>query len=147
MTFNTSRPDQTSPGPTPRPPRSGHGCGRWASSRRHRLARSFSPWVPEPSTRFRTRWAGRPTSTPARLTLVLAWVLAECLRHRRPVWPPVPCLLEACLLAAAEPLPPRPELEHQQLRPRADALRCLLHREETPNLERLNRGVEARSSE
>jgi hypothetical protein len=35
------------------------------------------------------------------------------------------------------------ELEHQQLRRRADVFRRLLHREETPNLERLNRGVDA----
>jgi len=74
------------------------------------------------------------------LTLVLAWVLAERLRPRRPVWPPVPCLPEVCLLAAV-PLPL--ELEHQQPRRRADVFRRLLHREETPNLERLNRGVDA----
>jgi hypothetical protein len=35
------------------------------------------------------------------------------------------------------------ELEHQQPRRRADVFRRLLHREETPNLERLNRGVDA----
>ncbi len=79
--------------------------------------------------------------------MVLAWVLAEYLRPRRRVWPPVPCLPEICLLASAVRLRPRlplvPELEHQQLPRRADVFRSLLHREETPNLERLNRGVDA----
>ena len=71
-------------------------------------------------------------------------VLAERLRHRRPVWPPAPCLPEVFLLAAAVPLPLRPELEHQRPRCRAvDAFLRLLRREETPNLEPINRDVEA----
>ncbi len=76
--------------------------------------------------------------------MVLAWVLAERLRHRRPVWPPVPRLPEVFRLAAAVPLPLRPELEHQRPRRRVvDAFLRLLRREETPNLERINRDVEA----
>jgi hypothetical protein len=80
-------------------------------------------------------------STPARLTLVLAWVLTACLRRRRPVWPPVPCLPEVCLLPPAVRLSQGLGLEHQQLPRWADVYRRLLHREETPNLERLDRSV------
>ncbi len=86
-------------------------------------------------------------STPARLTLVLAWVPTACLRRRRPVWPPAPCLPEVCLLPPAVRLPlelgPEPPPEPQQLPRRADVYRRLLHREETPNLERLNRSGDA----
>ena len=84
------------------------------------------------------------------MTLVLPWVLAErlcladCLRHRNPVWPPAPCLPEIFLLAAAVPLPLRPELEHPRPRCRVvDGYLRLLRREETPNLERISRDVEA----
>ena len=77
------------------------------------------------------------------MTLVLAWVLAECPPHRSRVLPPALCLPEVCLLAAAVPLPLRPELEHQQPRRPADVFRRRLHREEPPSLERLNRGVDA----
>jgi len=84
------------------------------------------------------------------LTLVLPWVLAErlcladCLRHRNPVWPPVLCLPEIFLLAAAVPLPLRLELEHPRPRCRVvDGYLRLLRREETPNLERISRDVEA----
>ena len=82
-------------------------------------------------------------STRARLTLVLAWVLAECLHLRSPVWPPVPCRPGICLLASAVPHPPELELRLPELPRQADACRRLLHREETPNLERLNHGVDA----
>ena len=76
--------------------------------------------------------------------MVLPWVLAERLRHRNPVWPPAPCLPEIFLLAAAVPLPLRPELEHQRPWCRVvDVFLRLLRREETPNLERISRDVEA----
>src|SRR5271166_4187122 len=68
--------------------------------------------------------------------LVERLCLADCLRHRNPVWPPAPCLPEIFLLAVAVPFPLRPKLEHQRPRCRVvDGYLRLLRREDTPNLE------------
>ena len=88
---------------------------------------------------------GRPTDVNmSPLDIGPALGPGGCLRHRNPVWPPAPCLPEIFLLAAAVPLPLRPELKHQRPWCRVvDAFLRLLRREETPNLERINRDVEA----
>jgi len=75
-------------------------------------------------------------------SFLLGWVQAECRRLHSLVWPPVRCLRGICPLASAVPLPLVLELQHRHHQQRVGVFHRRLHREETPNRERLNRGVD-----
>ena len=64
MTFSISRPGRTSPGPTPRRRRNGHGCGPWASSRRRRpgCAAARQCRLDAPIDQMNLQGGGRPTN-------------------------------------------------------------------------------------